>query len=158
MNFQPLAALLVRQRRSAHRCKRGNGRAAALSARHGADVRLLYQRAADHLLARDDPHEQLFELLPSHIVSPGARKPIMRHAALFEKTPVQQLGYALALEREAGNGEPIRQEVSIVTLLNAGRCRDDGNMQTGLPVLARPCSTWRQTTMPIRLPRSRASN
>lgn len=59
------------------------------------------------LLARHDPHPGLFDVYDRtlmHLAEPAAAEPALR---LFEKRLLSELGYALALEREAG-GEPVQ--------------------------------------------------
>jgi DNA repair protein RecO (recombination protein O) len=62
------------------------------------------------LLAREDPHEQLF-LYYRDTLQALARDP--DHAAVlrrFEKRLLQELGYALTLDREAESGEAVEAE------------------------------------------------
>lgn len=60
-----------------------------------------------NLMARDDPHEQLFDYYRQTLLRLAHEAD---HAAIlrcFEKHMLQELGYALLLEREAGTGKPI---------------------------------------------------
>jgi DNA repair protein RecO (recombination protein O) len=67
------------------------------------------------------------------------------HAATlrcFEKHLLQELGYALALEREAGNGKAIQAEVCYRYAVERGPLPDnsgpdDGDVRIGLPVLGK---------------------
>lgn len=90
-----------------------------------------------NLLARDDPHEQLFDY---YRVTLHRLAHETDHAATlrcFEKHLLQELGYALALECEAGSGEPIRPEVCYRYAVERGAVPDDGDTQAGLPVLGK---------------------
>ncbi|HTN93404.1 MAG TPA: DNA repair protein RecO [Gallionella sp.] len=89
-----------------------------------------------NLLARDDPHERLFDYY---------RKTLHRlahetdHAATlrcFEKHLLQELGYALLLDREAGGGTEIKAELCYRYAVERGALPDDGD-DTGLPVLGK---------------------
>ncbi|MBI5437723.1 MAG: DNA repair protein RecO [Nitrosomonadales bacterium] len=87
-----------------------------------------------NLLARDDPHEQLFDYYRATLHRLAHE---IDHAATlrcFEKHMLQELGYALALEREAGNGKAIQAELCYRYAVERGALRDDGDTQTGLPV------------------------
>jgi DNA repair protein RecO (recombination protein O) len=62
------------------------------------------------LTHRDDPHEGLFEAYDEAITAlreGGLIEPILRR---FELRLLRELGYALELAREAGNGAPIAAE------------------------------------------------
>lgn len=59
------------------------------------------------LLQREDPHERLFlcyQRALQALAGEGAHAVVLRR---FEKCLLQELGYALSLEREAESGEPI---------------------------------------------------
>lgn len=94
-----------------------------------------------NLLARDDPHEQLFDYYRATLQYLAHETD---HAAAlrgFEKHMLQELGYALVLEREAGTGKPVQADVSYRyavergVLPNAGA--DDGDARSGFPVLGK---------------------
>jgi DNA repair protein RecO (recombination protein O) len=62
------------------------------------------------------------------------------HAATlrcFEKHLLQELGYALILQHQAGGDKPIQPEVCYRYAVERGAMPDDGDMQTGLPVLGK---------------------
>ncbi len=87
-----------------------------------------------NLMARDDPHEQLFEYyqLTLQRLAYGAD-----HAATlrcFEKHLLQELGYALMLENDAGSGQPIDPALSYRYIIERGAVRDADDQQAGLPV------------------------
>jgi len=90
-----------------------------------------------NLLARDDPHEQLFDYYRATLYRLAHETDHAATLRCFEKHLLQELGYALVLEREAGNGEAIRQEVCYRYIIERGALPDDGSMQTGLPVLGK---------------------
>ncbi|MDR2196145.1 MAG: DNA repair protein RecO [Gallionellaceae bacterium] len=86
-----------------------------------------------NLMARDDPHEQLFDYY---------RQALMRlaheddHAAIlrgFEKRMLQELGYALPLEYVAGTETPIHPAATYRYAVERGALPDDGEVP-GVPV------------------------
>jgi DNA repair protein RecO (recombination protein O) len=59
------------------------------------------------LLPREDPHEQLFDHYAAallRLATEPEQAPVLRG---FERRLLQELGYGLALEREAGSGAPL---------------------------------------------------
>ncbi len=90
-----------------------------------------------NLLARDDPHEQLFDYYRATLHRLAHE---IDHAATlrcFEKHLLQELGYALTLEREAGSDKLVRAEVGYRYAAERGALPDDSHVQTGLPVLGK---------------------
>ncbi len=87
-----------------------------------------------NLLARDDPHEQLFDYYRATLLRLAQETDHAATLRCFEKHLLQELGYALALEREAGDGKAIRPEVCYRYAVERGAVPDDGDTQTGLPV------------------------
>ena len=90
-----------------------------------------------NLLARDDPHEQLFDYYRATLHRLAHE---IDHAATlrcFEKHLLQELGYALALEHEAGSNKPIRAGACYRYAVERGALPDDGGIQAGLPVLGK---------------------
>ena len=90
-----------------------------------------------NLTARDDPHEDLFDYY---------RQPLLRlvqehdHAAIlrcFEKHLLQELGYALELETEAGSGRQVQSDICYRYAVERGAVPDDGDARNGLPVLGK---------------------
>ena len=84
-----------------------------------------------NLMARDDPHEELFDYY-QHTLQRLAHE--RDHAATlrcFEKHMLQQLGYALMLEQEAGSGRPIVPEEQYCYVVEYGATREGDE---GLPV------------------------
>ena len=59
------------------------------------------------LLAREDPHEQLFERYRSVLKELSAGEPSPPILRGFEKALLGELGYALTLDRDAASGDPI---------------------------------------------------
>jgi len=59
------------------------------------------------LLAREDPHEQLFERYREAVRALSAGEPSAPILRAFEKALLQELGYAMVLEREAASGRAI---------------------------------------------------
>ena len=90
-----------------------------------------------NLLARDDPHEQLFDYYRATLHRLAHEADHAATLRCFEKHLLQELGYALALEREAGSDRPIRPEVCYRYAVERGAISDDGDAQTGLPVLGK---------------------
>lgn len=90
-----------------------------------------------NLMIRDDPHEQLFDYY-QHTLQRLAHE--QDHAAIlrcFEKRLLQEFGYALLLEHEAGSRQPIDPAVSYRYVVERGAVRNGGNMAEGLPVLGK---------------------
>ena len=95
-----------------------------------------------NLLARDDPHEQLFDYYRATLHRLAHETDHAATLRCFEKHLLQELGYALALEREAGNGKAIQAEVCYRYAVERGPLPDnsgpdDGDVQIGLPVLGK---------------------
>ena len=90
-----------------------------------------------NLLARDDPHEQLFDYYRATLHRLAHETDHAAALRCFEKHLLQELGYALALEREAGSDKAIRQEVCYRYAVERGPLPDDGDVRIGLPVLGK---------------------
>jgi len=90
-----------------------------------------------NLLARDDPHEQLFDYYRATLYRLAHETDHAATLRCFEKHMLQELGYALVLDREAGNGKAIQAEVCYRYAVERGALPDDGDTQTGLPVLGK---------------------
>ncbi|OGS81591.1 MAG: DNA repair protein RecO [Gallionellales bacterium GWA2_55_18] len=89
-----------------------------------------------NLLARDDPHEQLFDYYRATLHRLAHEADHAATLRCFEKHMLQELGYALALECEAGNGKAIQAELCYRYAVERGALPDD-DAQTGLPVLGK---------------------
>jgi DNA repair protein RecO (recombination protein O) len=95
-----------------------------------------------NLLARDDPHEQLFDYYRATLYRLAHETDHAATLRCFEKHLLQELGYALALEREVGNGKAIQSELCYRYAVERGALpdgngQDNGAAQTGLPVLGK---------------------
>ena len=95
-----------------------------------------------NLLARDDPHEQLFDYYRATLHRLAHEADHAATLRCFEKHLLQELGYALALEFEAGGDKAIRPEVCYRYAVERGALPDDGGLdgddsQTGLLVLGK---------------------
>ena len=86
------------------------------------------------LLARDDPHQQLFDYYRTTLQHLSQETDHAATLRCFEKHLLQELGYALLLEREAGSGKPIQAEVWYRYAVEHGAVPDDGDARIGLPV------------------------
>ena len=90
-----------------------------------------------NLLARDDPHEQLFDYYRATLHRLAHETDHAATLRCFEKHLLQELGYALLLEREADGGKAIQAELCYRYAVERGPLPDDGDTQTGLPVLGK---------------------
>jgi DNA repair protein RecO (recombination protein O) len=84
-----------------------------------------------NLLARDDPHEQLFDYYRATLYRLASE---VDHAATlrcFEKHLLQELGYALLLDREAISARPIQPELCYRYAVERGPLPDDGDPDDG---------------------------
>ena len=90
-----------------------------------------------NLLARDDPHEQLFDYYRATLHRLAHETGHAATLRCFEKHLLQELGYALALERETGSDKAIRAEVCYRYAVERGPLPDDGDVRIGLPVLGK---------------------
>lgn len=87
-----------------------------------------------NLLARDDPHESLFDyyrLTLQRLVQEVDHAATLR---CFEKHLLQELGYALLLEHEAGSSRPIVAERSYRYVLEHGAVPQSGQEGEGMTV------------------------
>jgi DNA repair protein RecO (recombination protein O) len=87
-----------------------------------------------NLMARDDPHEQLFEYYQLTLQRLAHSSDHAATLRCFEKHLLQELGYALMLEREAGSGEAIDPAQSYRYVIERGALPDSDDQQTGMPV------------------------
>lgn len=78
-----------------------------------------------NLLARDDPHEQLFDYYRATLLRLAHETDHAATLRCFEKHLLQELGYALVLEREAGSGKAIRPEVCYRYVVEHGVVQED---------------------------------
>lgn len=90
-----------------------------------------------NLLARDDPHERLFDYYRTTLQRLAQQTDHAASLRGFEKHMLQELGYALLLEHEAGSDKPIQAEVCYRYAVERGAVFDDGDERIGLPVQGR---------------------
>jgi DNA repair protein RecO (recombination protein O) len=95
-----------------------------------------------NLLARDDPHQQLFDYYRATLHRLAHESDHAATLRCFEKHLLQELGYALILEREANNGKAIQPELCYRYAVERGALLDvegaeDSDAQRGLPVLGK---------------------
>jgi DNA repair protein RecO (recombination protein O) len=86
------------------------------------------------LLARDDPHEHLFDyyrVTVHHLAHQADQAATLRR---FEKRLLQELGYALVLDREAGSGKAIQADLCYRYDVERGAIADGGEARAGLQV------------------------
>ena len=86
-----------------------------------------------NLLARDDAHEQLFDYYRATLYRLAHETDHAATLRCFEKHLLQELGYALELETEAGSGVPVRPEASYRYVVEHGAL--EGDTQMGFPVM-----------------------
>ncbi len=94
-----------------------------------------------NLMARDDPHERLFDYYQMTLQRLAHED---NHAATlrcFEKHMLQELGYALLLEQEAGTGQPINPAMRYRYVVERGAMSEKvaaaQDEAQGLPVLGK---------------------
>jgi len=95
-----------------------------------------------NLLARDDPHEQLFDYYRATLYRLAHETDHAATLRCFEKHLLQELGYALLLEREADGGKAIQAEVCYRYAVERGALpddsgSDDSDARIGLLVLGK---------------------
>jgi DNA repair protein RecO (recombination protein O) len=88
------------------------------------------------LLARDDPHEILFDYYQSTLsdLSQPADNNLERILRRFERHLLSEIGYAATFHEEADNAQPVRQEQNYLFVPERGPYADDGSADTGIPV------------------------
>jgi len=87
-----------------------------------------------NLMVRDDPHEQLFDYYQSTLQRLASETDHAATLRCFEKHMLQELGYALLLEHEAGSSEPIEPSARYRYVVEHGASRD---AEQGLPILGK---------------------
>jgi DNA repair protein RecO (recombination protein O) len=90
-----------------------------------------------NLLARDDPHQQLFDYYRATLYRLAHEADHAATLRCFEKHLLQELGYALVLEREAGSGQAIQAGLCYRYAVERGALPDDGDARAGLSVLGK---------------------
>lgn len=87
-----------------------------------------------NLMARDDPHEQLFDYYQQTLQRLAHESDHASTLRCFEKHMLQELGYALLLDREADSSEPIDPAAHYRYVVEYGAARD---AEEGLPILGK---------------------
>jgi DNA repair protein RecO (recombination protein O) len=87
-----------------------------------------------NLMARDDPHQHLFDYYQDTLLRLAHEEDQAAILRCFEKHLLQELGYALLLEQEAGSVRPIRAEVEYRYVLERGAVPETEAAGQGLPV------------------------
>jgi DNA repair protein RecO (recombination protein O) len=72
------------------------------------------------LLPRDDPHERLFLRYEETLRVLGTQNDFAATLRRFEKYLLQELGYALTLDRDAESGEPVQPERAYQFVIERG--------------------------------------
>ncbi len=95
-----------------------------------------------NLLARDDPHEQLFDYYRATLHRLAHETDHAATLRCFERHMLQELGYALLLDRETNSGKAIQAELCYRYAVERGPLPDDsgphaGDARDGLPVLGK---------------------
>jgi len=87
-----------------------------------------------NLMIRDDPHEQLFDYYQHTLLRLASEADHAATLRSFEKHMLQELGYALLLEHEAGSSDPIDAAAHYRYVVEHGASRD---ADEGLPILGK---------------------
>ena len=87
-----------------------------------------------NLMVRDDPHQQLFDYYQNTLQRLVHEQDHAATLRCFEKRLLQEFGYALLLEQEAGSGLPIDAAHSYRYVVERGAVRDRGDVTEGWPV------------------------
>ncbi len=87
-----------------------------------------------NLMARDDPHESLFDYYQQTLQRLAQEQDHAFTLRSFEKHMLQELGYALSLETEAGSVRPVVPERSYRYILERGAVAETTDSSQGMPV------------------------
>lgn len=87
-----------------------------------------------NLMVRDDPHEQLFDYYQHTLQRLAHGADMASTLRCFEKHLLQELGYALLLEHEAGSARPIDAALSYRYIVERGAVREQADTLDGLLV------------------------
>ncbi len=90
-----------------------------------------------NLLARDDPHQQLFDYYRATLYRLAHEGDHAATLRCFEKHLLQELGYAPVLDREAGSAKAIQAELCYRYAVERGALPDDGADSSGFLVLGK---------------------
>ncbi|GAB1232139.1 DNA repair protein RecO [Ferrigenium sp. UT4] len=137
MNFQPLALSWFgkHELRTLHRAEWQGGqpqlRGTALLCGFYLNELLL------NLMARDDPHERLFDYYQQTLQRLAQEDDHAFTLRCFEKHMLQELGYALTLDKEADSGKPVVPERTYRYILERGAIAETTDSVQGMPVLGK---------------------
>lgn len=87
-----------------------------------------------NLMARDDPHESLFDYYQHTLMRLAQEPDLAAILRSFEKHLLQELGYALLLEHEAGSSRSIQRDTEYRYVLESGAVPETKAEGQGLPV------------------------
>jgi DNA repair protein RecO (recombination protein O) len=73
-----------------------------------------------HFLAREDPHETLFDVYRDSILGLSSATEYSSALRRFEKNLLREMGYALLLEREADSGRTVHPERDYAFIIERG--------------------------------------
>jgi len=90
-----------------------------------------------NLLARDDPHLQLFDYYRATLHRLAQESDHAATLRCFEKRLLQELGYAMVLDREAISGKAIQAELCYRYAVERGAVPEEEASGEGLPVLGK---------------------
>jgi DNA repair protein RecO (recombination protein O) len=90
-----------------------------------------------NLLARDDPHERLFDYYRATLYRLACESDHAATLRCFEKHLLQELGYGPILDREAGTGKAIRPELCYRYAAERGIVPDDGDISDGVRLIGK---------------------
>jgi DNA repair protein RecO (recombination protein O) len=90
-----------------------------------------------NLMARDDPHESLFDYYQQTLQRLAQEQDHAFTLRSFEKHMLQELGYALSLETEAGGGRPVVPERRYRYILERGAVAETADSSQGMPVVGK---------------------
>lgn len=90
-----------------------------------------------NLLARDDPHAQLFDYYRATLYRLANEADHAATLRSFEKHLLQELGYALVLDREADSAKPILPELCYRYVVEQGALADEDSESIGFPVFGK---------------------
>lgn len=87
-----------------------------------------------NLMARDDPHESLFDYYKQTLQRLAQENDHAFTLRCFEKHMLQELGYALLLDNEAGGGKAIVPDRNYRYILERGAIAETAGSSQGMPV------------------------
>lgn len=90
-----------------------------------------------NLMARDDPHQHLFDYYQQTLQRLAQEDDHASTLRCFEKHMLQELGYALLLEREAQGGKPIDAQRRYRYVIEHGALPEEEGEAGGLSVLGK---------------------